>query len=1588
MVKNNIKNRLLAFMLVLAVVFTNGLSIALADEAMPADSTEENLNEISSDVQSAELSDSDSEVSNLAELNGDGTEESPYIISSAEQLAALSKSDSDNGIGYVELADNIDMSEQEALPYVIKKLTGRFDGKGYKISGLKLVGSEGERWGNKVNTGFVSTLAGNICNLELENISVTTEAQNNNLGTLAGQTETGTCVIENCVVTGNVTSTTTSKYPTGDYISGGIGYVFGYSSNPTNLTVKNCAFKVNVTASKNDYATGIAAFIGAANVTIENCVVLGEIKADNSAGYAGGFVGQTGTNTTLNISNSYFAGTVSAGGYNSARSLVYMTSNGNRAGTLNYGENCFYISGSTPNPDAGTGGTAINGSAAAKTAEELMSLEIEGFENGEGDFEGYPVPKRVKAEPPVPPVPSFSCTVRFEGTEDGTVKLFKDDTEILPENGEYILAEKGEYTYTVTDLSDYEDVSDSFTLSDGDNDTTKSVWVHLVYKTVELSGSGTEESPYVISKASELCSLAKMVNNGENSDCFVKLADDITVSGSWTPLGLNASAPFRGTFDGDGHTVTVTVDNPNLSYFGFFGCLEDATVKNLTVGGEIYCSEPYRFVGGIAARARGNVDIINCVNTANISSYARGSAGIGGIVGGYDDNIEYKWLDIRLSVNGCENRGLITVTGTDANAFVGGIVGSNSNCVQLTGCKNKGAISSPGTWVGGLLGQSGSRMGECAPLISDCESNATLIGAKGKTNRLYGKGTIAQNNIVNSGDNTYIGGSDIENKLLSESEKYSDVIAVSSNAAVGSSIVILKDGMIADESITLECKKGEKDITSGYIECGEGEIKLAKLNETGKAVIETLTLKFTDENKNALRKPVSVNIYPSESGSVSARRSLMDNIAAGYKGKSGDWVVFDMAAYDILGFGKNTTDTENYLNLTINELAQNSALVTDRAKAEIILAALGTDSTNLTPYGSETSYSNAEKLVNMNLGKSHYTAPWVLLAEEAGKAELSDKQRSEMISLLTESQGENGLFQSIWGGEKYDDADTTATAIAALARFDNDENKEVQDFITKALEGLSAAQHSDGSFGNVNTDAMVIIGLSAIGVNPSSDVRFVKNGCSLADALMLYVNDKNNGFTAGYVSGNEGDKAQALATEQGFRALIVLEQLENLGQSAGFNIYTMKNTEGNVIIPALPSNSFTASAEGTAELPDDVTISDGGSSSGKQNILAVVKVISDNDSEWISTSVTMPNGATVADALKKVFADAGMSAKGIENGYIQSVTNGNITLGQFDNGKNSGWIYKVNGKLPKVGISSYKLKSGDEVTLYYTNDYTKESSFSDWSDDKGSSTKGGAGTAAKYTVTFVTNGAAEISSVTVVSGDVLTAPAVPEKEGFTFGGWYTDEALTKLYDFTGKVTGNITLYAKWVENNGSTAKEFTDVKSGDWYADAVNYMVGCGLMRGVSDTEFAPEQNVTRAMFVTILYRLNGSPKAGSVAFSDVDSGEWYYDAVAWATENGIVNGVSDTEFAPGENITREQLAAMMLRYAKAQGRDTSVGENTNILSYDDFAQISEYAISAIEYAVGCGLINGKSETTLAPQDNATRAETAIIIMRFAKAEK
>ena len=175
---------------------------------------------------------------------------------------------------------------------------------------------------------------------------------------------------------------------------------------------------------------------------------------------------------------------------------------------------------------------------------------------------------------------------------------------------------------------------------------------------------------------------------------------------------------------------------------------------------------------------------------------------------------------------------------------------------------------------------------------------------------------------------------------------------------------------------------------------------------------------------------------------------------------------------------------------------------------------------------------------------------------------------------------------------------------------------------------------------------------------------------------------------------------------------------------------------------------------------------------------------------------------------------------------------------------------------------------------------------------------------------------------------------------------------------------------------------FPDVTEGDWFYDAVRYAYETGLMDGVGDSLFAPNSETTRAQLVTILYRLEGEPEvSGTSGFTDVEADTWYTDAVAWAAANGIVNGVSETEFAPGKDITREQLATILFRYAEAKGYDVSA--RADLSAYTDADQIQSYAAESVAWAVAEGLIQGFEDNTLRPAGNATRAQIATILMRF-----
>ncbi len=280
---------------------------------------------------------------------------------------------------------------------------------------------------------------------------------------------------------------------------------------------------------------------------------------------------------------------------------------------------------------------------------------------------------------------------------------------------------------------------------------------------------------------------------------------------------------------------------------------------------------------------------------------------------------------------------------------------------------------------------------------------------------------------------------------------------------------------------------------------------------------------------------------------------------------------------------------------------------------------------------------------------------------------------------------------------------------------------------------------------------------------------------------------------------------------------------------------------------------------------------------------------------------------------------------------------------------------------------------------------------------------GGSSTITYYEVVFETGGAEKIQKQSVRRYEKAKEPQKPVKEGYTFGGWFTDKELTTAYDFDKEVTGHITLYAKWTEGgepivsepcdgtdkDNCPSLEFSDLDTAKWYHYDVDYALENGLMNGMGDGVFAPNGYLSRAMLVTILWRIEGEPSTnGGLDFADVAAGSWYEKAVAWASANGIVNGVSESKFAPNNNITREQIAAVMHRYAKFKGYDVSVGENTNILSYDDFDSISEYAITSMQYAAGSGILRGKTVSTINPKDNATRAEIAAILHRFIEANK
>ena len=408
---------------------------------------------------------------------------------------------------------------------------------------------------------------------------------------------------------------------------------------------------------------------------------------------------------------------------------------------------------------------------------------------------------------------------------------------------------------------------------------------------------------------------------------------------------------------------------------------------------------------------------------------------------------------------------------------------------------------------------------------------------------------------------------------------------------------------------------------------------------------------------------------------------------------------------------------------------------------------------------------------------------------------------------------------------------------------------------------------------------------------------------------------------------------------------------------------------------------------------------------------------------------------TAADALIAVLSSNGYSYTGSAK-YITGVTDSNgftLSAGDSAHGSWSGWMFTVNGEMPILSgdaatgnviyatLATYELKSGDSIRFYYVNCPTSNGNHS-W--DSGTITVQPTCKDAGVRVFTCstcgdtrTEAVAKLTQHTWNDGVITTAPTHTSEGVKTFTctvcGETKTEAVAKLTQhtwddgvittapthasegvktFTCTVCGEtmtetIAKLAKCDGGKDCPSRAFTDVTAGSWCHEHIDFVVTNGLFYGTSNSIFAPDQHLTRAMMVTVLWRAAGCPENKSASvFADVADGAYYAKAVAWAAENGVVLGTSAKTFSPNDNVTREQMAVILFRYAKLCGKAGSSGGDLS--SFADAGSVSAYAADAMAWAVKNGIILGVRGTDgtyyLNAKGSATRAQAAAVFMRYA----
>ena len=1230
------------------------------------------------------------------------------------------------------------------------------------------------------------------------------------------------------------------------------------------------------------------------------------------------------------------------------------------------------------------------------------------------------------------------------------------------------------------------------------------------------SGEGRALKPvngeYQIYTADDLKEFAAIVNGtaegiDQNTSANAKLMNDIVLNekievddngavtnqkelSEWIPIGSDSSR-YRGTFNGDGHTISGLYIDSNDYYQGLFGYLSTdgdntGTVQNLTVSGSV---SGYLYVGGVVGYNGGNV--INCTFSGSVS----GVSSVGGVVG-----------DNRGTVENCYNIG--SVTGPDnvnseTIVNVGGVVGSNS--FTVTNCYNTGSVTGPVSVNGKTTVNVGGVVGYNGGTVENCYNTGTVTGpdsVNGET--IVNVGGVVGWNSSGTVENCYNTGT------------VTGPVSASGNNSVRVGGVV---GYNSSSSIVTNCYNTGTVTVTGTDDYVGGVVGYNNAGGSVTGCYNTGSVSGTDDYVGGV---VGYN-----GGTVTDCYFLTGTAGKGI-GDEGDATGATVV--------DNLTDQKQFEGWDFTDIWRISQslgfpVLQDNAQ-DGLPPGLGTEAS---PYeiSTATQLKNFRDLVNDENGNP---AAWAVLMENIT---LNSSEEWEPIGIISQqysgtfdgnghtisglyidSSGVDykGLFGYVGSSGKVQNLSVSGDInggwyVGGIAGQNNGSVKNC--YNTGAVSGsgwyvggvvgdnsgIVTNCYNTGSVSGYSNAVGGVVGWNDNGsvencynigeVSGSGSGGIVGNNTGSAIVTNCYY--QNDKASAG-IGGSDSETDEAIAKDEAeFHSgevayLLQKEQLAESGQVWGQTLGGEEDSLPTLVAlnpgAAQPVYKVTFKYGYDSAPADEISYSNGSvefpafertgyTFAGWTPTGTTISQDTTFTAQWTANTYTVtldPNDGTIAEDQNVTTYTYGIGATlpttVTREGYTfagwyekEDLTGDPVTeIGKDAIGDKAYWAKweEVENPEPEptptptptpdptpsgpsTGDSTgwddirdelENTANGDEITIDM-GDETKVPAeifeslagkdvdvIFDLGDIQWSVNGADIPTDTDFTdldlgVNLDTSGI-PVNVINTITGEVgtvqitlahdgefgftmtLTAPLGKENAGYWANLYHYDESAEALnFEAAAKIDedGSVTIpfshasqYAIVIDTHSHAAVDvsdlFIDIAPDAWYKDAIQYAYDNGLMTGVSATEFAPEQTTTRAMIVSILARLEGVTTAQAAGFADVDDNDWYATAVNWAANVGVVNGYEDNTFQPNTAITREQLAAILMNYAAYKGEDVS-----NRASLDNYTdQPSTWAEETMSWAVAEGLITGVTNDQLQPQSSATRAQVAAILQRFLEA--